>query len=123
MTVLDGSFVSVDVDTKNPATSQFLASMNLASQPRQNLKELYQSWMERCEAYAAARLSGRFTTAANADAAERRRNALAEHARLSREIASLRARAGKETQLNRRVEINLEVNRLESGLDKNRADF
>jgi hypothetical protein len=42
--------------------------------------------------------------------------ALAEHERLTREIAGLRARAAKEKQLNRRVELNLEIKRLESAL-------
>jgi len=38
------------------------------------------------------------------------------HERLTRDIASLRARATKETQLNRRVELNIEVKRLEACL-------
>ena len=45
------------------------------------------------------------------------------HERLTRDIASLRARATKETQLNRRVELNLEVKRLEVSLTKTLANF
>jgi hypothetical protein len=41
---------------------------------------------------------------------------LAEHERLTRGIASLRARAAKESQLNRRVELNLEIKRLQAQL-------
>ncbi len=97
-------------------SSLFLSSLSVTSQPRQQLHALYQGWMERFEAHAAARLTGQFTPATDAAAAERRRTALAEHERLTRDITSLRARAAKETQINRRVELNLEVKRLESCL-------
>ncbi len=112
-TVLDGSLITVAVDAETPATNAFLASLNVASQPRQQLHAFYQGWVEQFEAYAAARLTGRFAPAADAAAAERRRSALAEYERLNREIATLRARAVKESQINRRVELNLQVKQLE----------
>jgi Domain of unknown function (DUF4391) len=49
--------------------------------------------------------------------------ALAEHERLTREMAGLRARAAKEKQLNRRVEINLQLQQLESRLSEARNHF
>ena len=115
-TVLDGPLISATVDTATPATDAFLAALSVTSQPRQHLHALYQGWMERFEAHAAARLTGSFTPAPDPAAAERRRTALAEHERLTREMTSLRARAGKETQLNRRVELNLQLKQLESRL-------
>ena len=115
-TVLDGSLVTSIVNAETPATNDFLSSLNVTKQPRQHLRALYQGWMEHFEAYAAARLTGSFTFATDAAAAERRRAALAEHERLTRGIASLRARAAKESQLNRRVELNLEIKRLQAQL-------
>lgn len=115
-TVLDGPLITATVDAETSATEAFLASLNVASQPRQDLHALYHGWMERFEAHAAARLTGSFTPALDAAAAERRRTALAEHERLTREMTSLRARAGKESQLNRRVELNLQLKQLESRL-------
>ena len=115
-TVLDGSVVSAAVNADTPSTNDFLASLNLTSQPRQHLHALYQGWVERFEAHAAAKHTGSFTPAVDPAAAESRRNALAEHDRLTREIASLRARATKEKQLNRRVEINIQLKQLESRL-------
>lgn len=115
-TVLDGALITATVDAETSATEAFLASLNVTSQPRQHLQALYQGWMERFEAHAAAHLTGIFTPAPDAAAAERRRTALAEHERLTREMTSLRARAGKETQLNRRVELNLQLKQLESRL-------
>jgi len=115
-TVLDGPLIMATVDAQAPAADDFLASLALTSQPRQHLLAFYQGWIERFEAHAAARHTGKFALAADPAAAERRRTALAEHERLSREITSLRARAAKEKQLNRRVELNLQVKQLESRL-------
>ncbi len=122
-TVLDGPLITATVDAETPATDAFLASLNVTSQPRQHLHALYQGWMERFEAHAAARLTGSFTPAPDAAAAERRRAALAEHERLTREMTSLRARAGKESQLNRRVELNLQLKQLESRLAEATTHF
>lgn len=115
-TVLDGPLITATLDADTGATDAFLASLNVTSQPRKHLHALYQGWMERFEAHAAARLTGSFTPAPDAAAAERRRTALAEHERITREMTSLRARAGKETQLNRRVELNLQLKKLETKL-------
>ena len=115
-TVLDGSLVTATLDDSAATTDDFLSSLNISSQPRQHLHALYQGWIERFEAHVAAGLTGRFAPALDAAAAERRRTALAEHDRLTREIVSLRKQATKEKQLNRRVELNLEIKRLESRL-------
>jgi hypothetical protein len=115
-TVLDGSIVTAKLDMEASANNKFLGSLNIASLPHQHLLALYQGWIDRFEAYAAARLTGSFTASADTAGALRRRAALAEHERLTREIASIRARAMKETQLSRRVEFNLAVRRLETQL-------
>jgi hypothetical protein len=122
-TVLDGSLLAVTVDSDTPATNEFLSSLNVTSQPRQNLRAFYQGWIERFEAFAAARITGSFTPATDAGAAERRRTALAEHERLIREIANLRSRAEKESQLSRRVDLNLQVKQLETRLAQTANNF
>lgn len=123
-TVLDGPIITTTVDTeKTSATDAFLASLNIINQPRMHLHALYQGWMERFEAQAAARLTGSFTLAPDTAGSERRRAALAEHERLTREMTSLRARAGKDAQLNRRVELNLQLKRLESRLAEAATHF
>ena len=122
-TVLDGSVISASLSEGSAATDAFLASLNLTAQPRQNLHALYQGWIETFEAHAAAQHTGSFVPATDAATAERRRVALAEHERLTREMAGLRARAAKEKQLNRRVEINLQLQQLESRLSEARNHF
>ena len=115
-TVLDSPPITANVDAEHSATGDFLASLALTDQPRQHLYALYQGWIELFEAHAAARHTGKFAPSADPIAAERRRAALVERERLSREIGSLRACAAKEKQLNRRVELNLEIKRLEATL-------
>lgn len=113
--VLDGDLLSTpifDTDCDQPAA--FLRGFALAEQPRSHMLALYQGWIEHLEALQSARLTGRFTRAVSTDAAAARREALAAQARLSEEIEKLRKDAGKETQLNRRVEMNAAIKRIEA---------
>ncbi|MEI6343605.1 MAG: DUF4391 domain-containing protein [Verrucomicrobiota bacterium] len=115
-TVLEGSVVMAELEPEAPNATAFLSSLQLPQQPRQSLHALYQGWMERFEAHAAAQVTGIFQPAMDPAAAERRRAALADHQRLTREIAALRASASRETQISRRVELNLDLKRLEGAL-------
>lgn len=92
----------------------FLQSLALAKQSRRDLCNLYEGWLARIEALNAARLNGAFAASDAPEAIQRRRDALEAHSRLTREIASLRAKATREKQLNRRVDLNLEIQRLEA---------
>ena len=119
--VLDGTVARSLLGTHPATTSDeslasFLESLPLAAQPRVHLCAVYQGWIDRVEALLAARLTGRFVLAATPDAAADRRTALGEYDRIQREIAGLRARAEKETQINRRVDLNLNIGRLEGVL-------
>ena len=96
----------------------FMGSLALAHQPRRDLRTLYEGWLTRIEALNAARLNGAFTATDDAASIERRRDALESHSRLTREIVGLRARANREKQLNRRVDLNLEIQRIEASISK-----
>ena len=124
-TVLDGEVVSVewnnDLDTDRwPAFRDALA---LGKQPRTTLYALYQGWIDTLLALQAARVTGAFAVAANAEHAALRRDALQECARLDAEIARLRATAAKEKQMSRRVELNLELKRVEAAQAAARANL
>lgn len=115
--VVDGAMVEAALDTDSAYhQSAFLESIRLADQPTQDLRALYQGWIERVQAFAAARLTGRYALTQTADEAAARQTALDDHARITREIAVLRAKAVKEKQINRRVDINLAIQRLEEEL-------
>lgn len=115
--VLDGTTVSCTLEPQ-PLAAEWLPTLALAARPRADILTLYRGWMVRLEALQAARITGRLADPADAPAQEARRQALADHERLRRDIAAIRAAAAKEKQMSRRVELNLELKRLESELGR-----
>jgi hypothetical protein len=102
------------VDT-HAAAASFLADLALGALPARDLYAAYQSWTDRITALASARITGHYRSP-NGSGATTGRAALDEHARLGREIAALRKQAMKETQLARRVDLNLAIRRLSEQL-------
>ena len=117
-TVLEGDVVTVewDADQNNQRWPGFCDALALGQQPPINLQALYQGWIDTLLALKAAHVTGVFAVPTNAGQAEQRREALQESARLDKEIARLRATAAKEKQMSRRVDLNLELKRLEAAL-------
>lgn len=117
-TVLDGEVVSAAWrhDEHERHESEFLTSIGLARQQPANLYTVYQGWINCVTALAAARITSVFAPPDSADRAAALRDGLDAHARLQRELAALRTQAEKQNQLNRRVELNLEIKRLEAEL-------
>ena len=103
-------------DSLAPNEAAFLASLALSRLPTRDLFALYQGWLDRVAALEAATITGAFAVPDTDERAAAQRDALAAHARLQRDIARLRAQAQREKQLNRRVELNLAIKRLESEL-------
>lgn len=103
-------------DAMDSVPVAFLKSLSLSQQPRADLFALYAGWIARIEAVNAARLTGAFAATDNQEVIVRRRDALDAHARLTKEIEGLRAKARREKQLSRRVDFNLEIQRREADL-------
>lgn len=103
-------------DEQDSTQAALLASLALTKQPRADLLTLYSAWIARIEAFNAARLTGAFSTTDDQRTIDRRRDALDAHAKLAKEIEGLRAKAKREKQLNRRVNLNLEIQRREADL-------
>jgi hypothetical protein len=111
-TVLEGNVVAAEWDAERwPAFRDALA---LGKQPLTTLHALYQGWIDTLLALQAASITGAFSVTANDEHAALRRDALQECARLDAEITRLRATAAKEKQISRRVELNLELKRVEA---------
>jgi hypothetical protein len=104
------------LDALTAEEAAFLASLAVSSLPNRDLFSLYQGWLDRVAALEAARITGVFTPPDSAGSGSALRDGLDTHARIRREIAVLRAQAEKEKQLNRRVELNLKIKRLEAEL-------
>jgi hypothetical protein len=92
----------------------FFDSLALAKLTSRDLFTVYESWAARIEALRAAHITGVFAATNEAQAIERRRIALQTHARLTQEADGLRAKAARERQISRMVELNLEIRRLEA---------
>jgi len=114
--VLDGEGVSLSFGKESTVPDELLAALALNRQPHQNLMALYQGWMDTLLAAQAAKVTGQFAIAATPVQAEARRGALLEHQRLEQEAARLRALAAKETQIAKRVELNLSLQRVQAEL-------
>ena len=116
---------SVDWDTRGDADRwpAFREAIALSRQPRATLHALYQGWIDTLLALQSARVTGAFAVAANAEHAAARRDALQECARLDAEITRLRATAARERQMSRRVELNLELKRVEAAQATARANL
>jgi len=106
----------INPQTPTPAETEFLASLALAIQPSRDLSSVYEGWLARIEALTAARLSGAYEATDDVAVIERRRVALEAHARIAREVLGLRTKANREKQLNRRVDLNMQIQRLEATL-------
>jgi len=121
-TVLDDTVTWCDL-VEHDTTAAFLESLSLAVQPKSHLLDLYRGWTCCLEAFQAARITGQLAPPTSSEAAVARREALREYDRLVRQIANLRAQAEKEPQINRRVDLNLEIKRLTAALAEARANL
>lgn len=96
------------------AEASFLASLSISGLPSRDLFALYQGWLDRVAALEAAQITGTFSPPDSDGRAQALRDGLDTRVELQRELAGLRAQAEKEKQLNRRVQLNLEIKRLEA---------
>lgn len=87
----------------------FLDSLAVSRLPAGNLFALYDGLLARLAALEAAGITGAFAAPVTGEDASAVCAAIDRHARLQRDLDLLRARAAKEKQLNRRVELNLKI--------------
>lgn len=118
--VLDGDVVTVSM--KSEALSEqpqaFLAALAPSRRPHDSLYGLYQAWMDALLAVRAAEITGRLELARDSDHAARRRAALERCSALEAEMTGLRNAAGRTTQIARRADFNIQLQRLQSETGK-----
>ena len=103
-------------DAPSAEEAAFFASLAVSRLPARDLFALYAGVLDSMTALGAARITGRFARPESAECASAMREALDLRARLGRDLAILRTRAHEEKQINRRVELNLAIKRLEAKL-------
>lgn len=99
----------------------FLAALDLSNLPTSDLYALYQGWLDGIVAFTASSITGRFARPESAEQTGEMRQRIAAHNQILGELAALRTQAGKEKQMNRLVELNLKIKRLESQLASNQS--
>ena len=118
--VLDGEPIAVTLDAQSATpdiSPAFLHALSITRQPRANLKDLYQGWLDILTACQAAKITGTFAQSQTEEQASVRRTALQDCQRLEVEATRLRIAAAKEKQMARRVEMNIELQRLQRELE------
>lgn len=122
-TVLDGELIQAqpDLGRDEDLWGALLDNLALGRRPGVNLYALYQGWVDTVHAYQAACITGMFAMPTAAEHAAARREALDDLKGLETRIAAVRAAAEKEKQLARRVELNLELQRLKNARDAARS--
>lgn len=119
-TVLEGPMVEVNLESDwTRATEEerlFLKALSLTCQRNSNLFTLYQGWINTLFSLQAARLTGSFVQPATEEQAVSRQHALQECEQLQVQITLLQNSAMKERQMARRVELNLELKRVQTQL-------
>lgn len=114
--VLDGELIRLVLGEEEPVPDGLLAALAVDCQPHQHLMAFYQGWIDTLIAAQAARVTGHFVVAVTPDQAASRRAVLREHQLLEQEAARLRALAAKESQMAKRVEYNLALQKVQIGL-------
>lgn len=121
--VLDGDVIATRAISKiyngsvDESTVEFKKSLTISEAPRSNLHAFYQGYIERIEAYRAAAITNRYFLFPDPAGSSDRRSALLRYAQIERDIADLRSRAKRESQISRTVEINMEIVRLKNDLE------
>lgn len=108
-----------DMQTENAGA--FLAALDLSNLPTTDLYALYQGWLNGIVALNASSITGRFARTESPEQTSELRQHIAAHNQFLGELAALRTEAGKEKQMNRLVELNLKIKRLESQLASNQS--
>jgi len=104
-----------------PTTRAFLDTLPLSKLPTQDLYAFYQGWLDGIVGFMASSITGAFALPQSAEQTRRMRESIAHHTKILDELSALRREAAKEKQMNRLVDINLKIKRLEHQLAANQS--
>jgi len=95
----------------------FLNSLAMKDLPHTHFFAFYSALIERFVALDCARFSGKFELNSKADKQQSKKNILNECHKLELQILEIRSKIKKETQFNRKVELNSKIKKLEQKLN------
>jgi len=105
-----------DLPQASATDAAFLGSLALSGLPQGDLQDLYEGWANRVTALQAVPLVGTYRVPADTAHSRQLRDSLEAYTLIERDLISLRARATKESQINKRVDLNLSIRLLEAKL-------
>lgn len=114
--VLTTAWMAPDVAT--PWARGFLHHVRLQNLPQNHFYELYTAMVDRIRALAWAEVTEHFTVASTEAARERQRERMDKYRALEAEVARLRATMKRETQFNRKVELNMKIKQLDNDMQQ-----
>ncbi len=117
--VVEEFFTTSWMNLASPTQMQehFLESLAIPGLPNTHFFAFYSALVERFVALDCARFSGKFRLNSEADKQQLRKNILGECHKLQLQISEIRLRIKKETQFNRKVELNSKIKELEQKLN------
>lgn len=118
--ILNSNQISFDTVTPN-STQDFLASLAISNLPTRNLFLFYQGWINSIVALAAANITGRFTLPKSIEHVNQMQQSISNQSKILDELSALRKQSVKEKQIQRLVELNSQIRRLELQLTMNQS--
>jgi len=112
-----------DPTTPTPNEKAFLDSMALSKQSQRDLYALYDGWMARIEAMNAAHLVGSFSVTTDENQIARRRAAIEDYERLTKENSLLRSQAARAKQISQRVDLNQKIKAIERAIEQAKQEM
>ena len=122
--IVADEFHSTDwIDLANPSAVQkdFINSISVLDLPQTHFYAFYSAFVDRIIALECARLTGEYRIEPSGKVKSRRADRLTDCIALEMQIAELRTAIKKETQFNRKVELNIKMKKLEQELEKKTA--
>ena len=108
----------IDLAAPTPVQRSFLDSLSLSELPHTHFFAFYAALMDRLVALDCARLTGKYHLESKPTQLKVRTDRLAVCHELENQIAEHKAAIKKETQFNRKVELNMKLKELEKQLEK-----
>lgn len=100
----------------SPITRDFVHSINMANLPIDHFYALYVGLADRMRSLAWAERTGRFSVATTEEHRQRQQEQMDKYRQLEAELTRLKAAIKRETQFNRKVELNMMIKRMEDEL-------
>ncbi|MFK4771968.1 DUF4391 domain-containing protein [Rhizobium sp. ZW T2_16] len=118
--VIDRNAITHLTDPTKPTPNEkaFLHSLALSKLSHQDLHALYDGWLARTEAMNAANLVGSYSVTTDEHQIARRREAIEDYERLSKENSLLRAQAAKAKRISQRVDLNQKIKAIERAMEQ-----